>query len=158
MWGIFRVFDTLQEGTQKYPDGKQIRPLLPLPGREPPPKPTADHPGFPNFINGTVRQKSPRVPWPVEILGPIPEGSDYRPATPLEVKAMNARPEPGNMFTLNPTPQAGTVDPETGFPIRAVERNMTGLNRDLQFNQYGWHGKQKVRTCLPLGWSLTLPS
>ncbi|KAJ3052412.1 hypothetical protein HK097_006308 [Rhizophlyctis rosea] len=139
MWGIFRVFDKLQDGNQKYPNGEPIRPLLPLPGREPPPKPNATHPGFPNFINGTVHQKSPRIPWPIELFGPIPEGSDYRPATPLETAAMNSAPEPGNLFTLNPTPKAGTIDPETGFVIRHVNRNFTGVNRDLLFNQYGWN-------------------
>ncbi|KAJ3036877.1 hypothetical protein HDV00_002220 [Rhizophlyctis rosea] len=139
MWGIFRVFDTLQDGSLNYPNGKPIRPVLPLPGRESPPKPTKERPGFPNFINGEVGQKSPRIPWDVDKWGPIPEGADYRPATPLEVAGMNKAPEPGNMFTLNPTPKAGTIDPETGFTLRAIERNVTAVNRDMLFNQYGWH-------------------
>ncbi|KAI8817794.1 uncharacterized protein EV422DRAFT_603527 [Fimicolochytrium jonesii] len=116
MWGIFRVFDKLQNGSQRYPDGSQIQPLFVLPDRQPPPPPTALRPGFPNFIPGEFRQKSPRIGWPEAILGPIPEGSDYRPANPIEVAAMNANPQPGNFWAL--------------FPTR---------KRDILFNNYGWH-------------------
>ncbi|KAJ3296804.1 hypothetical protein HK104_001167 [Borealophlyctis nickersoniae] len=139
MWGIFRVFDKLQDGSMTYPDGTQIKPLIPLPDRERPPRPTEEHPGFPIFIAGTFRQKSPRVPWPVERLGPIPEGSDFREAKPLEAAAMNADPQPGNFFTLNPTPRAGTIDPETGMLISPVNHTILAVNRDIEFNQYGWH-------------------
>ncbi|MCC3770854.1 multicopper oxidase domain-containing protein, partial [Streptomyces sp. UNOC14_S4] len=42
MWGLFRMFDTLQDGTGLYPDGTLIAPLQPLPDRAPPPLPTPE--------------------------------------------------------------------------------------------------------------------
>jgi hypothetical protein len=85
MWGMFRTFETLQDGAVhealsygsspdesmyvgrligQYPDGTPIERLLPLPDRQVPPRPTATHPGFPLYIPGTVCQKSPIPPWP----------------------------------------------------------------------------------------------
>ncbi|KND00430.1 uncharacterized protein SPPG_09220 [Spizellomyces punctatus DAOM BR117] len=137
MWGIFRTFDTLQDGSLTYPNGKQILPLRVLPDRQAPPNPTLDRPGFPNFIAGKIHQKSPRVPWPTEMWGPIPEGSDFRPATEKEVNAMNRDPQPGSTFTLIPTPRQNFVD--RGIPVREVARNISALNRNILFNRFGWH-------------------
>ncbi|KAI8912040.1 hypothetical protein DFJ77DRAFT_512077 [Powellomyces hirtus] len=137
MWGIFRIFDKLQDGSQRYPDGRQIEPLLVLPDRQSPPRPTALRPGFPNFIPGEFRQKSPRIGWPEETLGPIPEGSDYRPANPIEVAAMNFNPQPGNFWAIHPTPQTGFID--RGLPVREVTHNVSAVNKDILFNNYGWH-------------------
>jgi hypothetical protein len=85
MWGIFRTFETLQEGEGEalvydageahiyegrkigfYPDHTPIEKLLPLPDpdRKPPPLATPTHPGFPLFIPGKMEQKSPIPPWP----------------------------------------------------------------------------------------------
>lgn len=50
MWGMNRIFNTLQDGSQCYPNGVPIQPLQPLPDRRKPPKPTEKNPGFPNFI------------------------------------------------------------------------------------------------------------
>lgn len=62
MWGMNRIFDTLQDGTQCYPNGVQIKPLQPLPDCPLPPLPTAEKPGFPNFIPGIFGCKAPRPP------------------------------------------------------------------------------------------------
>jgi hypothetical protein len=81
MWGMFRTFETLQDGEDgphldsadrvygarrigRYPDGTRIERLLPLPGRPLPPRPTSQHPGFPLYIPGINRQKAPIPPWP----------------------------------------------------------------------------------------------
>lgn len=86
MWGIFRTFETLQNGPTtemvayveeegdiyqdrfigRYPDGTPIERLLPLPDphRKPPPRPTPQHPGYPLYIPGKMQQKSPIPPWP----------------------------------------------------------------------------------------------
>src|SRR5215213_1677102 len=81
MWGLFRTFETRQDGVDgpfladqsfpytgrqigRYPDGTQIEKLLPLPGRKAPPLPTPDRPGYPLYIPGEVLQKSPIPPWP----------------------------------------------------------------------------------------------
>ena len=62
MWGIQRNFDTLQDGSQCYPNGVAIKALQPLPGRPLPPKPTHERPGYPNFIPGIPGLKAPRPP------------------------------------------------------------------------------------------------
>lgn len=63
MWGINRVFNTLQDGSQCYPNGVRIEALMPLPDRPAPPKPTREKPGFPNFIPGKVGYKAPSRHW-----------------------------------------------------------------------------------------------
>ena len=103
----------------RYPDGTLIERLLPLPDRAGPPAPTPQAPGFPLYIPGTVRQKSPRPPWPARALHPgetpppnvtslesrdMPPDFDYRAEpTTLERAAFNDRPVPGEIFTRNPT-------------------------------------------------------
>ncbi len=145
MWGMFRTFETRQYGQDgehlqsddavyagrrigRYPDNTRIDALLPLPGRKPPPIPTPDQPGYPLYIPGTVRQKSPRPPWPdrefnydeilsnnnhgqqsglpcgiTSLLGAdMPPDFDYRPfPTTLERRAFNEFPVPGELFTRN---------------------------------------------------------
>lgn len=145
MWGMFRTFETRQYGRDgsplqsdnpvyagrrigRYPDGTRINALLPLPGRRAPPIPTSRQPGYPLYIPGTVRQKSPRPPWPdrelrdeekvsserysqqfelpcgiTSLLGvDMPPDYDYRPIpTALERRAFNGFPVPGELFTRN---------------------------------------------------------
>jgi hypothetical protein len=142
MWGMFRTFETRQDGETdgdlladqdfpytgrkigRYPDGTQIEKLLPLPGRKAPPLPTPDRPGFPLYIPGEIRQKSPIPPWPDRDLteaekeeeafrpppyvtsllaADMPPDFDYRPSpTELERSAFNELPVPGELFTRNP--------------------------------------------------------
>ncbi len=141
MWGMFRTFETRQDGADgplladqgfpytgrrigQYPDGTRIEKLLPLPKRNAPPLPTADRPGYPLYIPGEVRQKSPIPPWPDRDLTPeeqaneelrppggaasllaadMPPDFDYRPTpTELEQGAFNETPVPGELFTRNP--------------------------------------------------------
>ncbi|ORX90321.1 hypothetical protein K493DRAFT_409940 [Basidiobolus meristosporus CBS 931.73] len=129
MWSMMRVLDRYEDGSHTYPDGKPIPKLIPLPGRPHPPYKSEIQPGFPNFIAGTPGQKSPRVPWPEELLGKIPKGSDYRPATELEVASMNSDPQPGNFFTLIPTPRE----------VKHDFFNVSILSRNVEYNKYGWH-------------------
>ncbi|ORX90320.1 hypothetical protein K493DRAFT_380874 [Basidiobolus meristosporus CBS 931.73] len=129
MWSMMRVLDRYEDGRYTYPDGSPIPKLTPLPGRPHPPYKSEIQPGFPNFIAGTPGQKSPRVPWPEEILGKVPEGSDYRPATKVEVANMNSDPQPGNFFTLIPTPR----EVDTHF------FNVSIQSRQLEYNKHGWY-------------------
>ncbi|KAK9763383.1 hypothetical protein K7432_009995 [Basidiobolus ranarum] len=129
MWSMMRVLDRYEDGYSTYPDGTPTPKLIPLPGRPHPPYKTELQPGYPNFIPGTPGQKSPRVPWPVELLGEIPEGSDYRPATEVEVASMNSDPQVGNLFTLIPTPR----NLETHF------FNVSIMSRAIEYNKYGWN-------------------
>jgi manganese oxidase len=127
MWGMLRTFDTLQDGDNAYPDGTPIEALAPLGDREPPPAATPERPGFPLFVPGTVGQKSPRPPWPLD--EPMPEEYDYRPATALERHAFNEDPKPGEMFTRFPHPDEA---PSTEHDVFAVRTR-------IDFNDDGWH-------------------
>ncbi|MQA14512.1 MAG: multicopper oxidase domain-containing protein [Pseudonocardiaceae bacterium] len=94
MWGMWRVFDTAQDGTGRYPDGTAIEALQPLPGHEQPPGPAPERPGFPGFIPGEFPQRSPRPP---RTPG-MPEGMGREP-TALERAAFCDDPQPGEAFT-----------------------------------------------------------
>lgn len=119
MWGMNRIFDTLQDGSQCYPNGVPIKALQPLPDRAPPPKPTKQRPGFPNFIPGKVGNKAPRPP--LGIVG----GRDM---TELERHAAIEKPRPGAVFT-DPCPE------ET--PVK--EFNVSIIELPIIYNREGWH-------------------
>lgn len=119
MWGMNRIFDTLQDGSQCYPNGVPIKALKPLPDRKPPPKPTKKKPGFPNFIPGKVGNKAPRPP-----LG-IKGG---RGLTELERQAAIDNPRPGAVFA-DPCPKDAPVK----------EFNISLIELPLVYNKQGWH-------------------
>lgn len=169
MWGMFRTFETLQEGSigvplfpqegpyigrrfGRYPDGTSIERLLPLPDRLPPPRPTRFHPGFPLYIPGEMQQKSPIPPWPMS--DPMPAEYDYRPVpTIFERNAFNSQPVPGEMFTRRPF----AVGQEQEWPqgqAMPADRPAYHLNSDrivqhdlavtmdrIDYNGHGWHDK-----------------
>ncbi|MBV9139636.1 MAG: multicopper oxidase domain-containing protein [Pseudonocardiales bacterium] len=103
MWGLFRIFDTLQDGSRTYPDGTSIAALTPLPHRNPPPRPTPERPGFPAFMtqSATYPSKSPRPP-----RTPHQPAGMGREPTPLEAAAFCADPQPGEAFTKVGPPDA----------------------------------------------------
>ncbi|QED46203.1 cupredoxin domain-containing protein [Cytobacillus dafuensis] len=119
MWGLNRIFNTLQDGSQCYPNGVPIEALQPLPDREPPPKPTKLKPGFPNFIPGKVGNKAPRPP--LGIVG-------GREMTELERHAAIANPRPGAVFT-DPCLEGATVR----------EFNISLIELPITYNKQGWH-------------------
>ena len=119
MWGLNRIFDTLQDGSQCYPNGVPIQALQPLPDRNPPPKPTKLKPGFPNFIPGKVGFKAPRPP--LMIVG-------GRELTELERHAAVDKPRPGAVFT-EPCPP--------GVPIQ--ELNISMIELPITYNKQGWN-------------------
>ncbi|THV42472.1 multicopper oxidase domain-containing protein [Glycomyces buryatensis] len=108
MWGMWRVFDVLQDGGGTYPDGTAIAPLRPLPGHDEPPAPTAERPGFPRFMEGEYPQKSPRPPrTPL-----MPEGMGREPSD-LERAAFVDDPQPGEAFTK--------ITTRTDAPVRRYD-------------------------------------
>ncbi|OZM57119.1 copper oxidase [Lottiidibacillus patelloidae] len=119
MWGMNRIFDTLQDGSQCYPNGEPIAALQPLPDRTTPPKPTKEKPGFPNFIPGKVGFKAPRPP--LGIVG-------GRGMTELEKNAAVPNARPGAVFT----------DSCLGNPV-VKEFNISVIQRELVYNEQGWH-------------------
>jgi FtsP/CotA-like multicopper oxidase with cupredoxin domain len=120
MWGMQRIFNTLQDGSQRYPNGVPIARLQPLPTQLIPPIPTSSKPGFPNFIPGIVGCKAPRPP-----LGIAGE----REPTVLE----------RNQFAKNARPGAVFVNPcvEGRNPIK--EFNIALIQKNIIYNREGWH-------------------
>jgi hypothetical protein len=171
MWGMFRTFETRQDGVDgpplastdpvyegrrigRYPDGTRIEKLLPLPDREPPPLPTPTHPGYPLYIAGKVKQKSPIPPFPGDAM---PADFDYRPTpTDLEWNAFNPVPVPGEMFTRNPFEYAQARqwagepydpdDPSTAQDFgpndyMVVDHRIAVDMTRIEYNGHGWHDK-----------------
>lgn len=119
MWGINRIFDTLQDGSQCYPNGIPIDPLQPLPDRPLPPIPTKEKPGFPNFVPGKVGCKAPRPP--LGIIG----GRDM---TKLEENAAIPHARPGAVF----------AESCLGNPV-VVEYDISVIELPIVYNREGWH-------------------
>lgn len=119
MWGMNRVFDTLQDGSQTYPNCEPIQALQPLPDRPAPPQPTKEKPGFPNFIPGKVDYKAPRPP--LGIIG----GRDM---TELEKNAAVPNARPGAVFT----------DACLGNPV-VKEFNVSAIELPIIYNKEGWY-------------------
>jgi manganese oxidase len=146
MWGIWRVFDTRQEGTGRYPDGTTIAALRPLPGHREPPEPTDRRPGFPAFIPGEFPQKSPRPPRTPR----LPEGMGREP-TALERAAFCDDPQPGEAFT-KVTPK--DVDPPVRrYHLMVLQGTITyfqsrgggdGPHHDGDGHRNGWHDHRGV--------------
>ncbi|WP_281998806.1 multicopper oxidase domain-containing protein [Priestia flexa] len=121
MWGMHRIFNTLQDGSQCYPNGVPIPCLQPLPDRPLPPKPTAKKPGFPNFIPGIVGCKSPRPP--------IGISDANRTPTTLEKNQFAPNASPGALF-VNPCIEGVT-------PVRVYDTVL--IQMPIQYNEEGWH-------------------
>ncbi len=160
MWGMFRSFETRQDGEDgdflqsddpiyrgrrigRYPDGTPIERLLPLPDRDPPPRPTATRPGYPLYIPGEVRQKSPTPPWPLRDK-PMPADFDYRLlSSDLERNAFNEQPVPGEMFTRNRI--AKQQDEEWVKHVefqqndgKVVHHNVVVTRKRIEYNDHSW--------------------
>ena len=119
MWGIFRVHDVLEDGSRCYPDGSPVTPLVPLPDRKAPRRPTPERPGFPFFIPGKVGCKSPVPPIGWERNFPI---------TQLEKNALDPNWKLGALFT-NPCPK--------NAPIRRYD--VVAIQMPLIYNTAGWN-------------------
>lgn len=135
MWGMWRVFNTMQDGSGHYPDGTPIAALRPLPGHDVPPAPTPRRPGFPGFIPGEFPQKSPRPPrTPL-----MPEGMGREP-TELERDAFCDDPRPGEAFTKStPDPSA----PVRRYDLVVLQGN---VNYHTASGHHGnsWHDHRGV--------------
>ncbi|MBM6618198.1 multicopper oxidase domain-containing protein [Bacillus suaedaesalsae] len=121
MWAINRIFDTLQDGSLCYPNGVPIKPLVPLPDRPCPPKPTNERPGFPNFIPGKVGCKAPRPP--LGIVG-------GRGLTELERNAAVPTARPGAVFTDPCIIEENPV---------VKEFNVSLIELPIVYNRQGWN-------------------
>jgi FtsP/CotA-like multicopper oxidase with cupredoxin domain len=127
MWTLWRIFDRLEDGSSVYPDGTSIQALMPLADRLAPPSKDADHPGFPNFINGQFGERPPQPP-----LGILtPEGENKIDPTPLEIANFISCYAPGQLYS-----EACSCCQEVKVYEVAV------VQAKLVYNSYGWHDPQ----------------
>lgn len=129
MWTLWRVFDRLQDGNGKYPDGTPIEALMPLRDRPLPPPKDALHPGYPNFINGQFGQR-PLQP-PLGVL--TADGQNKINPTPLEQANFVNDFASGALYTE--TCPCDTAENIKVFEIAAVQAKIV-------YNKYGWHDPQ----------------
>lgn len=129
MWTLWRIYDRLQDGTGKLPDGTPIRALMPLKDREFPPKKDEMHPGYPNFIEGRFGE-SPLQP-PFGVL--LPGGGVTNMPTPLERANFVENAAPGALYT-------DTCPCHTDPKIKVFEIAM--VQAKITYNRYGWHDPQ----------------
>ncbi len=95
MWTLWRIYDRLEDGSGKLPDGTPIPALLPLKDRERPSRKEELHPGYPNFISGEAG-KPPLQP-PCGVLDT--EGNPVVCPTPLEEANFVENAAPGALYT-----------------------------------------------------------
>lgn len=119
MWGLWRIYDRLEDGTQMLPDGSHVPALIPLPDRTPPPTPDDEHPGFPRFIDGVAGKKAFKPP--LGIVG-------GRGPTPLEQANFVPNALPGALYS-NPCPEDAVTKV---FEIVAIQI-------PIKYNSQGWH-------------------
>ena len=143
MWGLWRSFDRLVDGTRAYPDGTPCPRLHFLPGREPD-RPEPGHPGFPWFIDGEFPMKAPPPPAPTpELMGGRRLLLGMAPHSPLELAAMPPGTRDGS------TPGAVFVDLDrdaadwneaAGLPApRLVSYDVEVSTENVAYNVDGWH-------------------
>ncbi|MBQ8803638.1 MAG: multicopper oxidase domain-containing protein [Tyzzerella sp.] len=136
MWTLWRIHDRLEDGTGRLPDGTPIPPLMPLKDRKRPPKKDEDHPGYPNFINGTFGER-PLQP-PLGILNP--DGTNKIEPTDLEQANFVENFEPGALYSdtcpcHTDKPYCCQKDNVRLFELALVQAKVT-------YNSFGWHDPQ----------------
>ena len=145
MWTLWRIYDKLEDGCGKLPDGTRIPPLIPLKDRKRPPKKDECHPGYPNFINGTFGE-APLQP-PLGILDK--NGENVIDPTPLEKANFVEDFEPGALYCdtcpchtdscgcswHKDTKCCDRCENVRVFEIAVVQAKVT-------YNSFGWHDPQ----------------
>ncbi|MDQ4085204.1 MAG: hypothetical protein M3165_05245, partial [Actinomycetota bacterium] len=143
-WALFRVHDVREDGTATTPDGIKVRNLQPLPGGINPPAATADNPGYPRFIPGEFGWRAPQAPGSVTEGGP-----NGTPAT----RIVAGRPLDAGKVAVERAVQLlnyGGAEPKAGAPLtdpcpagaREVTYNVSVIQRDIVYNEGGWHDTQ----------------
>lgn len=151
MWTLWRIYDRLEDGTGKLPDGTPVPPLLPLKDRVKPPKKDKFHPGYPNFICGKPGEP-PRQP-PCGVLDP--EGNPVVCPTPLEEANFVENAAPGALYTDTcPCHTTGKCSKHSDCEqcsdcskCREIDKQCENVKvfeialvqAKLTYNRYGWH-------------------
>ena len=129
MWTLWRIFDRLEDGTGKYPDGTPIEKLIPLKDRPCPPEKDFLHPGYPNFIKGEFGERPLQPPF-----GIIDKNGENKIFPTLKEFA-NFVPNfaPGALYSET-CPCKKCKDVKV-FELAIVQANIV-------YNRYGWHDPQ----------------
>ncbi len=142
MWTLWRIHDRLEDGTRKLPDGTKIPPLIPLKDRVAPPPKDKNHPGYPNFINGTFGER-PLQP-PLGILNP--DGNNKIDPTDLERKNFVKNFVPGALYSKT---CPCLVDKKSDHSIFCEQDDtevkifeIALVQAKITYNRYGWHDPQ----------------
>lgn len=131
MWTLWRIYDRLEDGTGKQPDGTMIPALRPLKGRMRPLRKNEEHPGYPNFINGEFGEYPPQPP-----LGILDEtGENVIEPTDLEQANFVKEFEPGALYTDTCPCHKDGEDEVKVFEIALLQAKIT-------YNRFGWHDPQ----------------
>ena len=153
MWTLWRVYDRLQDGSGQLPDGVRIPPLMPLRDRPLPPGKDAEHPGYPNFINGIFGER-PLQP-PLGILNS--DGSNKIEPTELERANFVESFAPGALYTESCPCHAGgsaeslncgTAEEEGKGTEDVIDAQKIKLfeialvQARITYNKFGWHDPQ----------------
>lgn len=142
MWTLWRIHDRLEDGTGKLPDGTKISPLIPLKDRVAPPPKDKDHPGYPNFINGTFGER-PLQP-PFGILNS--DGSNKIDPTDLERKNFVKNFVPGALYSetcpclVDKKPEHSTFCEQDDTDVKIFEIAL--VQAKITYNRYGWNDPQ----------------
>lgn len=94
MWTLWRIYDRLEDGKGKLPDGTVIPPLKPLKDRKPPRKKDNMHPGYPDFINGTFGERPLQPPCGIQNA----QGDNLIEPTDLEQENFVEEFAPGALY------------------------------------------------------------
>ncbi len=129
MWTLWRIYDRLQDGTGKLPDGTPILPLMPLKDRERPLKKDQMHPGYPNFIEGSFGDRPLQPPLGVLRLN----GEATNEPTVREAANFVENAVPGALYT-------DTCPCHAGGKVKVFEIAM--VQAKITYNRYGWHDPQ----------------
>lgn len=129
MWTLWRIFDRLEDGTGKYPDGTSIERLIPLKDRPCPPEKDLLHPGYPNFVNGEFGER-PLQP-PLGILDK--NGNNKIFPTPLESANFVRDFVPGALYSQ-------TCPCRCSQNLKVFE--LAVVQAKIIYNRYGWHDPQ----------------
>ena len=158
-WSLFRVHDVKEDGTGVTPDGIGVVELKSLPNLTDKAGPTVTSPGYPRFIPG---QPGWRAPQPYLGISD-PNGKADDPATDAREDVTQAKRVVAGRY-LDPTAPAVMVEkaaleaahqlkgttPKPGAPMvdpcpsgkRTVTYNVSVIQRDVVYNEAGWHDNQ----------------
>jgi hypothetical protein len=146
-WSLLRTHDVALDGRSATPDGVNVRPLVPLPGRADPPRATAGNPGYPGMIPGTYGWRAPQPPGSITEGGV--DGTPVRPAPRLVagrgIEAAKLGVERAVMARRNggkTAPRGAPYADPCPAGARELDYAVTVLQRDLVYNEAGHHDPQ----------------